>query len=46
MGPNKRTPGEAAEELAELALKLGSSDNVTIVIVKLLQPTSSSIVDM
>jgi len=34
----KFTPAEAAEELCELALKLGSSDNVTIVIVKLSHP--------
>ena len=32
---NHRPPAEAAEELCELALKLGSSDNVTVVIVKL-----------
>ncbi len=29
-----KTPSEAAEDLCELALKLGSSDNVTVVIVK------------
>lgn len=29
-----KTPDEAAEELCELALKLGSSDNVTIVVVQ------------
>jgi len=34
----KFTPAEAAEELCELALKLGSSDNVTIVIVKFSHP--------
>jgi len=28
------SPSEAAEELCELALKLGSSDNVTIVLVR------------
>ena len=31
---HNKTPSEAAEELCELALKLGSSDNVTLVIVK------------
>ena len=29
-----RTPSEVAEHLCELAIKLGSSDNVTIVIVR------------
>jgi serine/threonine protein phosphatase PrpC len=31
-----KTATEAAEELCDLALKLGSSDNVTIVIVQFL----------
>lgn len=29
-----KSPSEAAEELCELAIKLGSSDNVTIVITR------------
>ena len=36
------TPTEAAEHLCELALKLGSSDNVSIVIVKLQHPAANA----
>ena len=35
-----KTPYEAAEDLCDLALKLGSSDNVTVVIVMLLDVVS------
>lgn len=33
-----KTPSEAADVLCELALKLGSSDNVTVVIVQFIHP--------
>lgn len=36
-----RTPAEAAEELVDQAIKLGSSDNVTIVIIRFMHSTSS-----
>jgi serine/threonine protein phosphatase PrpC len=29
-----KSPDEAAEELCELALKLGSSDNVTVILIQ------------
>ena len=35
-----KSPYEAAEELCDLALKLGSSDNVTVIVVKLLDACS------
>jgi serine/threonine protein phosphatase PrpC len=35
-----KTPSEAAELLCEKALKLGSSDNVTVVIVQFVHPRS------
>ena len=33
-----KSPSQVAEELCELSIKLGSSDNVTIVIVKFIHP--------
>ena len=35
-----KTPYETAEDLCDLALKLGSSDNVTVVVVMLLDVVS------
>ena len=40
-----RSPMDAAEDLSDLAIKLGSSDNVTVIIVRLghgVAPTSAS----
>jgi serine/threonine protein phosphatase PrpC len=35
---SNRTTNEAAEELVDLALRLGSSDNVTVIVILFLHP--------